>query len=100
MSAHLTFDHNVGRPLAKITGGKYNDKIISVTEEQTSSKFQHLHIEDGKFNQIPNSTAEREIIYITGASGSGKSTYCVSYIREYQKKFKFYKNQFKGYHIN
>ena len=41
-----------------------------------------------KFQQIPDTTKERDIIYITGPSGSGKSTYVRKYLEQYKKKNK------------
>ena len=85
----LNFER-VGRFLAKVEGGKYDKKIISVTselkkEEDAYSKPFHRITIDGKFEQVPNPDTEREILYITGASGSGKSTYTANYIKNYKK---------------
>ena len=80
----------IGRFLAIIEGGKYDKKIVSVTselkveEDAYSKPFTNLHI-DGKFQQVPNPDTEREILYITGASGSGKSTYTANYLKLYKK---------------
>lgn len=82
----------VGKFLAQVEGGKYDRKIVSVTselkveEDGFSRPFSQLTI-DGKFQQIPNPETEREILYITGASGSGKSTYTANYIRCYKRMF-------------
>ena len=53
----LNFDR-VGRFLAKVNGGRYDKKIVSVSSEISDSKedeyskpFHSLHI-DGKFSQI------------------------------------------------
>lgn len=87
----LNFDR-VGKFLAKVEGGKYDKKIISVTSEnkveddEYSKPFLCLTI-DGKFQQIPDPETERQILYITGASGSGKSTYTANYIKNYKKMF-------------
>jgi len=87
----LNFER-VGRFLAKVEGGKYDKKIISVTselkpsEDEYSKPFHRIKI-DGKFQQVPNPDTEREILYITGASGSGKSTYTANYIKNYKKMF-------------
>jgi hypothetical protein len=87
----LNFER-VGRFLAKVEGGKYDKKIISVTselkpsEDEYSKPFHRITI-DGKFQQVPNPDTEREILYITGASGSGKSTYTANYIKNYKKMF-------------
>jgi len=43
---------------------------------------------DWKFQQVPNTKSEREILYITGRSGSGKSTYTRMYLEQYKKKYK------------
>jgi hypothetical protein len=52
-------------------------------------EFRQLKIaNDAKFQQVPNPKTEREILYITGRSGSGKSTYTRKYLEEYKKKFK------------
>jgi hypothetical protein len=52
-------------------------------------EFRQLKIaNDAKFQQVPNPKTEREILYITGRSGSGKSTYTRKYLEEYKKKFR------------
>ena len=93
--------NKVGRPLAKIESGKYNGMMVSVSdhfasnadddEDQNglSKEFRQLKIaNDSKFQHIPDTTKEREILYITGPSGSGKSTYTRKYLEQYVKKFK------------
>jgi predicted AAA+ superfamily ATPase len=85
----------IGRQIAKIEGGVNNGKIISVStndEIKAKSGFETLHLDEGKFQQIPNGNIDkdnkREILYITGQSGSGKSTYTRNYLKEYKKLFK------------
>ena len=94
--------NKVGRPLAKIEGGKYNGMIVSVSDHFASNandddedrnglikEFRQLKIaNDSKFQHIPDTTKEREILYITGPSGSGKRTYPRKYLEQYVKKFK------------
>ena len=92
--------NKVGRPLAKIEGGKYSGHIVSVSDQFLNSndkeekdnlikEFRQLKIaNDSKFQHIPDTTKEREILYITGPSGSGKSTYTRKYLEQYKKKFK------------
>jgi tRNA uridine 5-carbamoylmethylation protein Kti12 len=91
MSSTLNFD-KVGRPLAKIEGGTLAGKLVSVApaeEEGQKRTYKHVELPEGsKFQLVPNTTKEREIIYITGPSGSGKSTFTSNYIKEYKKKFK------------
>ncbi|MFM7984629.1 MAG: hypothetical protein ACKPKO_35430, partial [Candidatus Fonsibacter sp.] len=79
--------NKVGRPLARIEGGTYNGMIISVSDHFASNaddedrnglikEFRQLKIaNDSKFQHIPDTTKEREILYSTGPSGSSKSTY-------------------------
>jgi predicted AAA+ superfamily ATPase len=89
----LNFD-KIGRNLCKINGGKYDNKIISVysdgfDNDTITKQFSSLKLpNNGKFQQIPDEETTRAVVYITGASGSGKSTYCASYIKEYKKLFK------------
>ncbi|MFM7989991.1 MAG: hypothetical protein ACKPKO_62820, partial [Candidatus Fonsibacter sp.] len=67
--------NKVGRPLAKIEGGKYNGMIVSVSDNFASNadeeedrngliqEFRQLKIaNDSKFQDIPDTTKEREII--------------------------------------
>ena len=87
----------LGRFLAKIEGGRYDRKIVSVTSELGtaagagapadgySQPFTRLTIGEGKYQQVPDPDTERQILYITGASGSGKSTYTAHYLRNYKK---------------
>ena len=82
----LNFD-KVGKFLSKVEGGKYDKKIVCVTAEhkvddtdEYSKPFRTLHI-DGKFQQVPDPDTERQILYVTGASGSGKSTYTKNYLK-------------------
>ena len=92
--------NKVGRPLAKIDGGKYGGRIVSVSDQFNNNtkdtdsdalinEFRQLKIaNDSKFQHIPDTTKEREILYITGPSGSGKSTYTRKYLEQYKKKYK------------
>ena len=69
----------IGKPVAKVIGGRYNNKVVSVATneddvEEVNRAYTHLNLDEGKFQQTPDTTANRQILYITGASGSGKST--------------------------
>ena len=90
--------NDVGRPLCRIVGGKYDKKVISVSDKFSSidddtliKEFRQLKIpNDAKLQHIPDTTKEREreIIYMTGPSGSGKSTYTRKYLEQWKKKNK------------
>jgi len=89
----MSFNFNgVGKNVAIIKNGKYDKKVICLDQDiNTNDKtsFKNLKISnDSKFQQLPNNKTEREILYITGCSGSGKSTYTRMYLEQYKKKFK------------
>lgn len=84
----------IGKPLAVIEGaGKNKNKIVSIStdekeEDEITRAFRKLEIpKEQKFQQFPNAHTERQIMYITGASGSGKSTYIAKYCKQYKKVF-------------
>jgi len=91
----------VGRPVCKIVGGKYNGHVVSVSDavggsaETESSdneimkEFKRLNISrDSKLQHTVNPNTERQLLYITGCSGSGKSTYTRKYLEQYKKQYK------------
>ena len=83
-----------GRPLAMIVvGGKYDKEVISVSDKFSKDddalikELKQLKIpNDAKLQQVPDTTKEREIVYMTGPSGSGKSTYIRKYLEQWKKK--------------
>lgn len=80
-----------GRPLCKVIDGKLNGTIISVAQKGDVNKntFSIIRLpQESKFQIIPDYNKERDIIYITGASGSGKTTFTAGYIKEYKKTYK------------
>jgi Cdc6-like AAA superfamily ATPase len=79
-----------GRFLSQIEGsGKDSKKIVSIStdnEDEIHRPFTKIKLTgDNKFQQIPSIDCERQILYITGASGSGKSTYTANFIKKYKK---------------
>ena len=90
----LTFEQSKNvKPLCKILGGKYNNKVISidpnVTEADYVTTFKKLEIgNSSKLQMIPNTNSERDVYYITGPSGSGKSYFVRMYCEQYKNKFK------------
>ena len=87
--------NKVGRPLCKVEKGKYNGYIVSVSDQQPNEEeyneelikeIKRLKIpNDSRFQHMPDTTREREILYITGCSGSGKSTYTRRFIEQLKK---------------
>ena len=93
--------NKVGKPICKIVGGKYNGHIVSVSDSHGDitpdkddpnpliKEFKRLNIsKDSKLQHTINPNTERQILYITGCSGSGKSNYTRKYLEEYKKKYK------------
>ena len=81
----------IGKQLAVIDGGKLSGKVVSIAGhdgEQPVKSFFEIPLKDGKYQQIPNPKTEREILYIVGPSGSGKSYYTRAYVKEYKRTHK------------
>lgn len=83
-------------PLCEIKDGE-NDGIkiyvnTDIKQDEKKSKlkrdFTELKINDGSFQQIPNTNQERDVIMVSGQSGSGKSYYINNYLKEYRKAYK------------
>ena len=75
-----------------ISNDKFNKKIISITaeddEEYVKKPFNQMHLTEGRFQMIPNTNLDRQIHFICGPSGSGKSYFAVNYVNEYVKRYK------------
>ena len=90
--------NKVGRPLARIDGGRSSGHVVSVSDQFANDAeeddtlfrdFRQLKIaNDSKFQRLPDTAKERSILYIAGPSGSGKSTYTRKYLEQYRKKYK------------
>jgi hypothetical protein len=86
----------IGRKVAIIKGDdKYKKKILAIhdedkdEDEKVSKSFTKLELPDNlNFQLIPNPNIEREILYVTGSSGSGKSYFIKEYVKQYKKKYK------------
>lgn len=84
---------DVGVPVAlvKFEGDKKKTKTLSIEQDKSNvgEYLRELKLIKPKENiqYIPNKKSERQILYITGASGSGKSYYTKHYCDEYRKMF-------------
>jgi len=84
---------NIGKVVAKVINknDKKKDKIISISDKTADLDNPMTKIVLNKsfetIQQIPNKQQERQILYITGASGSGKSYYTQLYCSEYKKLY-------------
>jgi hypothetical protein len=72
-----------GRPLAYIADGKNAGKIVYLAED--SKGFSNVK-DNGTFRMVPN-TLTRDIVYISGPQGSGKTTKADEYIEDFSKIF-------------
>ena len=86
----LNFE-NQGTPICiiKETGEK-KAPVISLEKEGETARipFEKLHLDGEQYFQIiPNPKTERQVIYITGQSGSGKSYFMAQYGNEYHKMY-------------
>jgi hypothetical protein len=87
----------VGAPFCKIVGGSNaGKKVYLATSDDKGLKEQRIQVfkkatipdgDEGKFCQMINPKTERQIWYVVGASGSGKSYYTKMICKEYTKKF-------------
>lgn len=81
---------NQGIPLAVIKHSKAKKTPILSLDDKNIAKTNYKQIKlqgDEKFQCIPNPETERQILYITGRSGSGKSHYTLHYCMEYKRMF-------------
>lgn len=79
-----------GVPLAIVKNSKSKKTpILSVDDKEVAKKsYSDITLTgDEEFQCIPNPETERQILYITGRSGSGKSYYTLHYCNEYKKMF-------------
>lgn len=75
---------------SKRKGVKDRDLYVDFNPSD-KSLFNSYECEDDEYIQqvpMPTSESKRNILYICGASGSGKSYYATQYLKEYRKCFK------------
>ena len=85
----MNFEH-VGEPVAIIQNkNTKNPKVLYVSDNkagQIHHSFNSLVLEGNDvFQPIPNTKKERQVLYVTGASGSGKSYYTAAYCTEFKR---------------
>jgi hypothetical protein len=79
-----------GAIIAKVLNSKLKGDVLHVTDktEELKDHFNTYNCKDKEsIQQIPDKQKERQILYITGASGSGKSYYTYLYCEQYRKMY-------------
>lgn len=85
---------NIGfGPVAELRNENKKKDIKEISIEPDENKvddyIKEIKAKNNEYLQhMPHKSNERQILYITGASGSGKSYYVNKYANEYKKKFK------------
>ena len=87
---------NQGQPIAIIIDEKEGDKTkqklllsVELERDKVVSYLKELKLKPHqRFQQIPNFSVERTILYITAPSGQGKSYYTKQYADEYSASFR------------
>lgn len=74
-----------GKPVAVVVGGSHDGKVLYVDPDH--SEFDHLILNDGKLDPIPDVTTERNIIFLPAASGAGKSWWAKNFMKRYKQLY-------------
>ena len=79
----------IGNSIFKIKNNCKNLDTIYLSKDFDESKDfeQELVLKKNEHTQLVPSGKERDVLYITGASGSGKSFFALHYLKEYKKMF-------------
>jgi len=86
----LSFEQD-GVPIAAIksNSNRIKNKVIHLDDKARSiNAFNELKLkDDDKFQMVPNPKTERQIHYVCGSSGSGKTYWIKLFLQEYKKAF-------------
>jgi hypothetical protein len=83
MNYKLTYE-DIGDSLAVIKGSKY---VLSISDKSKNGTNEIILDKNESFLPMPNINKDRDVNYIFGQSGSGKSFYVVLYAQQYKKIF-------------
>ena len=80
----MTFNYQRGKLITKITDGKY---IYLEEDDPPNGSVDSIQLQKNeKFEPIPCNN-DRDVYFITGQSGSGKSYYTLMYVKNYKAKY-------------
>ena len=85
----LSFEQGIPVASRKSESKRINNKVIHLDDKARSiNSFNELKLQgDDKFQLMPNPKIERQIHYVCGSSGSGKTYFIKLYLMEYKKMF-------------
>ena len=92
MLSFNSYENN--KPIAVVKHKDHDIQFVYLYSEKNSKTkncvdYEELNLKEGfNFQIIPNLNRERDILYISGMSGSGKSFFTKQYILEYKKYYK------------
>ena len=70
---------------------KHGNKVISIADDEVNDEIKTYEViknTSGKKYELLPPNDGRSVIYICGASGSGKSYWTAEYLKKYHKKYK------------
>lgn len=76
------FEEEKGIPVATV--GK---RTLYMHDKQVPDGYTEMELPEGHTFQQISSNAERDVLYISAMSGSGKSWYTAEFLKQYHKKF-------------
>lgn len=80
----FTYFENDGSIPIALTG----KKILYLNPSIVEDSYKSIDLKgDQKLQQVPNFSSERDVLYISAMSGSGKSYYTAEYVKQYHKKY-------------
>lgn len=85
----------LGVPVAKVIGGKLDNKIIYLSDKREERNncllpFEKLDLTEGSiFQLLPEVNTDRNLTYLSGSEGSGKSYFISMLLKEMKKNKKF-----------
>jgi len=90
MNSNTTLSKKTGRPVFRVKSGSKdkNVKFYIDTEYNGNKEPVKSYSTNGLLQLIPNKKGIRDVIYVSGISGVGKSTWVRDYASEYLKKYK------------
>ena len=85
-SYRLTYE-NKGDVLAVVRKGKKIESVLCLSDSAKAGETEMTLEKDERYEPTPNASKERDVLYVFGQSGSGKSYYIQMYAKNYKTLF-------------